>query len=316
MIATATRPGPRTRTFENKFRAAVLRTLLYYDIWRYPLRAVELHAFLPVPVRDFAGFTSALDRLVREGYVGEERGYYFVPGPPAGRVSARLRGERHARRMWLAARAAAHVIKRFPFVRGIFVSGDLSKNVTHPGSDVDFLILTEPGRLWIARTLLILFKRTALLGSKKFFCVNSFAATDCMEVAERNVYQATEIAQLKPLFNARLFGGYIEANGWIREYFPNFTAGALPSPSPSDRRSVLQRIAEIPFSLIPARRIDARIMHAMERYWTKRYPQFDGKTRADIFRCAPGESRAYAGNFQGKILGAYCVKLREFGVQP
>jgi hypothetical protein len=218
--------------------------------------------------------------------------------------------------MWLGARAAAHVIKRFPFVRGIFVSGDLSKNVARPGSDVDFLILTEPGRLWIARTLLVLFKRVALFGSKKFFCVNSFAATDNMEIAERNVYQATEIAQLKPLFNTRLFERYIEANGWIREYFPNFDPAVLWFPPSTERRSVLQRIAEIPFSLLPARRIDDRIMRAMERYWTKRYPQFDGDTRARIFRCAPGESRAYAGNYQGKILAAYGEKLREFGVRP
>jgi len=314
MIATVGHSVRRGQIVESRFRADVLRTLLYYDIWSYPLSLGELHSFLRVPARDVAGFTSMLDRLVGEGCVGEDRGYYFISGPPEGRVSARLRGERHARRMWFAARAAAHAIKRFPFVRGIFVSGDLSKNVSHPGSDVDFLIITEPGRLWIARTLLVLFKRVVLFGSKKFFCVNSFAATDSMEVAERNIYQATEIAQLKPLFNTPLFERYIEANGWIMEYFPNFRTGALRFPPSSERRSVLQRIAEIPFFLLPAGRIDGWLMRAMERYWKQRYPEFDGQTRADIFRCAPGVSRAYAGNYQGKILAAYGEKLREFGV--
>jgi hypothetical protein len=314
MIATASRPAPRSRAVEIRFRADVLRTLLYYEIWRYPLTRDELHAFLQVPAADIAGFTATLDRLVRQGCIGEDRRYYFIPGTPGGHVNARLGGERRARRMWLAARVAAHAIKRFPFVRGVFVSGGLSKNTARRGSDVDFLILTEPGRLWIARTLLVLFKRVALFGSKKFFCVNSFAATDSMKIGERNIYQANEIAQLKPLFNTRLFERYIEANGWIMEYFPNFRTSALPFPPASERRSLLQRIAELPFSFLPARRIDDRIMRAMERYWSQRYPQFDGETRSAIFRCTPGESRAYAGNYQEKVLAAYGEKLREFGV--
>jgi hypothetical protein len=292
----------------------VIRTLLYYDIWRYPLTLGELHAFLPVRAGSLSAFAQMVDRLVREGEVAQDRGFYYLPGGPEGCVDGRLRGERHARMMWMMARGAAHIIKRFPFIRGVFVSGDLSKNVTHRGSDVDFLILTETGRLWIARMLLILFKRTFLLNRKKFFCVNSFAAVDNLEIAERNIYQATEIAQLKPLFNTRLFDMYIEANAWIRDYFPNFNTGALQFPPSSERPSLLQRLAELPFALLPADRLDASLMRAMERVWTKRYPEFDSETRARIFRCARGESRAYAGNYQGKILLAYEQKLRQFGV--
>jgi hypothetical protein len=208
---------------------------------------------------------------------------------------------------------ASHVIKLFPFVRGIFVSGDLSKNMTNRGSDVDFLILTEPGRLWITRTLLILFKKTVLLNRKKFFCVNSFAATDNLRVAPKNIYQATEIAQLKPLFNTPLFESYLSANGWIMDYFPNFYTGALTFPRATERRSLIQRIAELPFALLPAEKIDTHLMNAMERVWVERYPGLDAKTRGEIFRCARGESRAYAGNFQGKILHAYEEKLRQYG---
>jgi hypothetical protein len=299
---------------ERPLRREILRTLLYYDIWRYPLTLAELHAFLPVRGERLADFAQKLDELVRRGEVGEDRGFYFIPAASAGCVDARVEGERRARRMWVIARISAHIIKRFPFVRGVFVSGDLSKHMAHPGSDVDFLILTEPGRLWIARTLLVLFKKIFLLNRKKFFCVNSFAALDSLLVRERNIYQATEIAQLKPLFNTRLFWEYLGVNGWIGEYFPNFTTSALTFPPASERRSFLQRLAELPFTLLPSDRIDGSLMRAMERFWLERYPEFDNRTRADIFRCAPGESRAYAGNYQGKILAAYEMKLRQFGV--
>lgn len=314
LIAGVGPPIRRVRNREKLFRREVLRTLLYYDIWRYPLSLGELHAFLPSPAESLREFATRLAGLVREGGIREDRGYYFVPGGPEGCVDERLAGERYARAMWLVARGTVHLMKRFPFVRGVFVSGDLSKYVSRKGGDVDFLILTEPGRLWIARTLLVLFKKTFLFNRKKFFCVNSFAATDNLSVAERNIYQAAEIAQLKPLFNPGLFDAYIEANAWIREYFPNFHTGALRFPPASRRPSLLQRIAELPFALLPADRIDGWLMRAMEKFWKKQYPQFDSRTRQEIFRCARGESRAYAGNYQGKILRAYERKLREFGV--
>jgi len=311
---TLTLPAGRPRVREKPLLREAVRTLLYYDIWKYPLTAGELRAFLPVRAGSPDEFREMLDSLVRTGALGEDRGYYFLPGAPRGMAEGRLRGERHARRMWFIARIVAHVMKRFPFVRGIFVSGDLSKNMTRRGSDIDFLILTEPGRLWIARTLLILFKKTFLLGSKKFFCVNSFAAVDNLGVTERNIYQATEIAQLKPLFNTQLFNSYIDANSWIREYFPNYHTGVLAFPRATERRSLLQRLAELPFSLLPSDRIDGSLMRAMERFWARRYPELDARTRGEIFLCAPGASRAYAGNYQGKILLAYQQKLRQFGV--
>ena len=312
--ATAAPPIARTRAVEKDFRRDVIRTLLYYDIWRHPLTRAELHAFLPSRTPGGAEFGRRLARLVRDGWIMEDRGYYALPDDGENRVERRLRAERHARGMWIMARCAAHLIKRFPFVRGVLVSGDLSKNATHPKSDVDFLVLTDPRRVWIARTLLILFKKTVLLNSKKFFCINAFASVDTLVVQERNVYQATEVAHLKPLFNTSLFRAYLESNAWIRGYFPNYDPAALLQPRASERSSLVQRLAELPFRLLPSDRIDAFLMRVMEKVWARRYPELDDRTRGEIFRCAPGESRSYGGNFQGKILGAYEQKLRQFGV--
>lgn len=308
LAGAARRPPAR-----GALRRGVISTLLYYDIWRYPLTGPELHAFHPRSAPSRERFIEDLKTLAREGVLRAERGFYWLPGSGS-LADERLRRQRHARRMWFMARIAARVIKSFPFVRAVFVSGDLSKDATGAGSDVDFFILTQPRRLWIARTLLVLFKKTVLLNRKKFFCVNSFASTDALEVAERNIYQATEIAQLKPLYNTDLFRAYLAANRWIREYFPNFDTGALRLPRATERRSALQRLAELPFRALPADRIDRALMRAMRREWARRHPELDERTRREIFLCAPGESRAYAGNFQGKVLHAYQARLRAYGV--
>ena len=298
---------------ERGIERGVISTLLYYDIWRYPLTAPEIHAFYPLTAPSRERFTRALDDMVRDGALCAGGEFYWLPGRDR-LADERERRQAHARRMWFMARCAARVIRAFPFVRAVFVSGDLSKNATGRGSDVDFLILTEPCRLWIARTLLVLFKKTLLFNSRKFFCINSFAATDALVVAERNIYQATEIAQLKPLYNTALFRAYLAANRWIWDFFPNFDTAALGLPRATERRSRLQRLAEYPFRFLPADRIDAALMRAMRRTWARRHPDLDARTREEIFRCAPGESRAYAGNFQGKVLGAYAARLRAHGV--
>jgi hypothetical protein len=298
------------------FRDGVLRTLAYYDLWRHPLTLKELHAFLPIPSPDLRAFALAVREIVEQGDVGEDGGFYYLPGKGPHPPASRKRREEHARKMWRMARLSTHLIKRCPFVRGVFISGELSIGSTGPGSDIDFLIVTAPGRLWIARALLILFKKTVLLNRKKFFCVNSFVSTDHLTISERNIYQATEVAHVKAAYNDTLLRAFHAANLWVRDYFPNFHPANLPRPPlPRSRPSRLQGFMELPFRLIPADRLDGWLMRMMERTWARRYPHFDSATRSRIFRCTRTESRAYAGNFQDRILGRYGERVHSLGVQ-
>jgi hypothetical protein len=292
----------------------ILRALLYYDIFHHPLTTFELFSFLPMNSMTFEEFTENIKAHGPGSDVHADGDYYFVRGKSAAIVTHRGTKERHARKMWKRARLSMHVIKRFPFVRGVFVSGDLSKNATNKNSDVDFFILTEPNHLWITRTLLILFKKFFLLNSKKYFCLNYFATTDHLALGDQNIFLATEVAHLKPLYNSELFFSYIEANKWILVYFPNLEVQRLAPRQISNRRSILQRLLEIPFSLVDADTLDSFLMRKMKEVWKRRYPEYDEATRERLFRCTKYESRAYVGNFEEKILALYHEKLREFGI--
>jgi hypothetical protein len=248
-------------------------------------------------------------------HVSEHLGYYFLRARGREVVQRRAGRERNANRLWKIARIPAQIIKRFPFVRGVFVSGDLSKNTAGPESDIDFFIVTAPGRLWIARTLLVLFKKVFLFNNKKYFCLNSFISEDHLRLEEQNLFLATEIAHLKPLYNSKLLQRYLEENRWIRNYFPNFDRTRLAGPEVDDRPSLLQRLLEIPFRLLPSDRIDRYVMRKMNEIWKARYPEFSEQTRRRIFLSTRNESRAYAGNYQEKILDSYRRKLEEFHVK-
>lgn len=292
----------------------VLGTLLYFDLWAHPLTVVELYLFLPSDSLSFGDFERRLRALAAQGRVGEECGFYFPPGGGAPQVRRRLARQRHAEILWPRARKAAALIRRFPFVRGVFVSGDLSKNATDDGSDVDFFIITEPGRVWIARTLLILFKKVFLLNSRKYFCLNSFIAADHLRLDEQNIFCAIEIATLVPLVNPPLLEAYREANAWLYGYLPNMRGRFFPPRSAPGPRSRIQRALEGLLALLPCNRLDCFLQGRTKRHWKHRYPGYDTATHERVFRSTRGESRAHVGNFQERILRLYNARLRDHGL--
>ncbi|HEX9656809.1 MAG TPA: hypothetical protein VGB89_07860 [Bacteroidota bacterium] len=301
---------------ELTIRDGVLRTLLYYDIWHYPLSSAELYMFLPVNTISLDEFRRCLGKVTDGNIIRQYNDYYFVRGIDKPVVQQRSRKEKHARHLWRMARFFMHIIKRFPYVRAVFVSGDLSKNATTRNSDVDFFLLTEPGKLWITRTLLIAFKKIFLFNKKKYFCLNYLATTDHLRTEEENIFVATEIAHLKPLYNLPLFQAYLDANTWIKNYFPNFDLRMMSHSKVSNKKSALQKMFETILNRLPTESIDRYLQAKMEQIWQSRYPEFEESVRKKIFRSTRDESRAYVGNFEEKILALYSQKLQDFGLKP
>lgn len=289
-------------------REHIIRTLLYYELFDHPLSEKELYFLASDDATNRASFRAILEEMVA-GNVLAKRHAFYARGGKASIGETRIVRERLARRRLRVARLMAHLIKRFPFVRGVMLSGDLSKGVTSPGSDVDFVIITEPRRLWICRMALIAFKKVVLLNRKKYFCLNYFVDRDHMALGERDYYTATEVAHLLPLYNYPLFLRYLNANAWLQEYFPHYRASAFHADLGNNRESMLQKILEWPLRGAWADRLDTALMEFMRSAWKKRYPGYSDEVRERIYRCTPGESRAYGGNFSETILAKYRKRL-------
>ena len=287
----------------------IIGTLLYYDIFEHPLDARELYSLLPQNSLTPPALQEELNTLAKEGVLQHQDGFYNIPGTEKNVAGLRLKRQELAKKRTRMARLMTHVIKRFPYVRAIFLSGDLSKGVADPKSDIDYVIVTAPHRLWICRTMLIAFKKVFLLNSRKYFCLNYYVDSAHLELKERSYYTATEIAHLKPLYNFELYLRYMNANAWIKEYFPNYRIFALHGDEGNSRKSYLQHLFELLLSGSWAGGLDRFLMNSMKRIWKKRYPEFDDATRENIFRCSEHESRAFIGNFAEKILTRYREKL-------
>lgn len=293
----------------------VVRTLLYYEIFDHPLSLTELFQLLPRNSITQQSFEQSVQALVNRGVLRIGEGFVQLSDNPRSLGDIRKERETRAAKRLRIARLMTRVIRCFPFVRAVFLSGDLSKGVASKGSDIDYMVVTAPGRLWVCRAFLVAFKKTFLFNSRKYFCLNYYIDADSLDLSDRTYYTATEIAHLKPLHNFDLYCRYMEANMWIREYFPNYRFPFSRGERAAARRSLVQRFLELPFRGRWADALDDRLMKAMHAIWRDRYPEFSDSTREDIFRCTKHESRAYVGNFSGRILSLYGARLKEHSLQ-
>jgi hypothetical protein len=294
----------------------ILRTVLYYDIFDHPLAANEMFMVFPINLLSVRDLEQYLENATKRKLLGCHAGKYFLPSRGPAIVQLREEKERLARKRWFIARFVTHIIKRFPFVRGIFVSGDLAKDVSSPKSDIDFFIVAESQRLWICRSLLILFKKIILFNSKKFFCLNYFLTARHLEVSQKNYFTAVEIAHLKSLYNYPLLLKFLDENGWVERFFPNYRQSFDGRTHSSERRSFVQLVVELPFRGRWGDQLDQWLMEKMRNVWKRRYPHLSEEERDNRFRTSPDESSAYTVEHGKEILTLYAERLRRFGLLP
>jgi len=199
---------------------SILETLAYFDVFSHPLTLQEIRDFNQTPGCTLSMVESALIDLVAEGWVHESRGCFFLSQDETvvdSRKSANLLAQKRMQAAWFF----SSLISRFPFVRAVFISGSLSKGVMDAGDDIDFFIVTVPGRLWITRVMLTLFKRIFLLNSHRNFCLNYFIDAEHLSIPDRNIFTATEIGLILPMYNRELYHKFLDVNSWYRSFYPN-----------------------------------------------------------------------------------------------
>lgn len=284
----------------------VIRTLLYFDIFQHPLRRDEIERF------GHLGGTR-LDRvladLVATGIIEQARGHYALARAEA-LVDRREELEARAKSRIGRAQRMSRFIGAFPFVRGVMLSGSISKGVMARDSDIDYFVITAPGRLWVARTLLILYKKIFLLNSRRDFCVNYFVDTDHLAIEDRNLYTATEITTLVPTYGRDTCASFFRSNAWADERFPNTGEREIPITDPADRR--VKRSLERLLQGRTGEVLDDLCMRLTFQWWKRRFGGMDARSFELAFRTRKYVSKHHPQSFQQRVLDALDVRMRAF----
>lgn len=236
--------NPKRRPDHTKIRQAIIKTLVYADLFDYPLSSDEILRYLTVPASSET-VQRLLDNGASEREINRSNGYFTLPeraelGP--------LREQREviADEKWSAAEQYARWIARLPFVRMIAVTGTLAVRNVEASDDIDLFIVTATGRLWLCRALTILVVRAAAAAGDEV-CPNYFVSERELSFDERNFFAARELAQMVPLYGAETYEHMWELNDWVTDYLPQATGSPNGAPTMrlSRRESTVKRAAEL-----------------------------------------------------------------------
>jgi predicted nucleotidyltransferase len=287
----------------------ILETLAYFDMFNYPLAKAEIYLFLSAKV-PYEWVEHGLNCLLGYGIVYQFERFYTLKNN-GDSISSRKKGNQKAEELIKTAGKVGELLIKFPYVRGIAISGSLSKNYADQHSDIDLFIITEKNRLWIARTLLHLFKKlTFLVGKEHFFCMNYLIDVQCLEIEEKNRYTAIEVCTLMPLQGDIVFEKFYAENAWSVNFLPNKTmrvATARP-----ERHFILKSVAEFLFNNRLGNAIEQLLNNITAARWQKKTVRKKLNNHGTILGMIAGEhcSKPDPVNFQHGLLEKYQQKVR------
>lgn len=248
----------------------IIQTLKFFDLQDYPLTALEVERFLiadklqlkkrldeKYELTDSANPPSSvhldtvllqLSALVQDGKIMQTNGFYTLLNRQH-LVEQRLANYRFGLVRERLIRRYIWATKHLPFVRGVALGGSQAMGLQKATSDIDLLIITDPNRMWVARTFLMAYFQ--LFGVRRYqnkianrFCLNHYLGQPREVDAERNLYKAMEYSRLRPLVFTHTINAFLRANlSWMKLFFPNMTVGQTGNGS----RSLLQSWLEFAF---------------------------------------------------------------------
>jgi hypothetical protein len=288
----------------------ILATLTYFDLFDYPLRESEIFTFLS-HYDNFPEFERALKTMTNESDIFRIGDFYSLHNNYA-IAARRYKGNEKAAFMLRKAEQAANLISSFPFVKGVAVSGSLSKYFADENTDIDFFIITAANRLWISRTFLHCFKKlTYLFKMQDLFCMNYFIDEAELVILEKNIYTATEVATILPLRGSNVFERFFEENNWTETYFPNKDMH-LP-PVKNMRRTWLKVFAEKILDNRLGNSLDNFLMKLTARSWNTKTQTNKKNSKGILLSMHVGKhfSKPNPDLFQRRLLQRYENNLAE-----
>ena len=200
---------------------AILYTLVYADLFDYPLKPEEIHRYL---TGHAAPLAEVEDRLRQDRRLGQQidsdSPFWFLAGRE-NLTGLRRQREAFSHRLWEKAERYGRLIAAIPFVRMVSITGSLAmNNVNSPQDDIDLLIITAENRVWLARGLTILIVHLA----RRFgleLCPNYVVVEHRLELGDPSLFTAHEMAQLIPLSGLEVYNRLFASNAWLTDFLPN-----------------------------------------------------------------------------------------------
>jgi len=236
---------------------AVLRSVVYASLFDYPLTLEQLEASL-VGVRAGAQTIASWWRSseLLQAAIECRDGWYFLAGR-SDLIATRSRREALSRDLLERDRRIVSLVSKMPFVRMVALSGSLAHLNAEGSADLDLFVITAPNRVWSVTVATLVIAR--LLGWRKRLCLNYVVSEQAMAIEPRDLFSANQIIHLRPIIGDQVFERFVTANGFVRDFYPNFELNLNgPRPQAPSRKPIVEAF----LSLGPAQ-LGERISRAL-----------------------------------------------------
>ncbi len=225
----------------NSVEVAIMRTILYADVFNFPLTTHEIHRYL---IHDNALSQSQITKtLENSSYLKQhlycEKGYFCLQVHKQ-IIQIRQKREKVSQELWSDAIRYGKWLSRIPFVRMVALTGALAvRNPSDSDDDFDYLLVTTSGRVWLARAFAIILVRIVKIFGREL-CPNYVLADDQLGQSRQDLYTAHEVAQMQPIYGSKTYSQMLNQNPWVQDYLPNTITHSLLQDSPYRLRKIAE----------------------------------------------------------------------------
>lgn len=209
---------------------AILKTLIYSDIFDYPLTKNELWLYLVSnKTINKQNIDEELNKLLKKKIKFTQGFYTFSDRTSL--IKTRIKRKKTSRKKFLLAQKVAKKLAWIPTISFLGLSGSLAMENAGEKDDIDFFIINKTNTIWLTRLLILL--TLQLLGvrrkrdDKSFvdnICVNMFMDERQLKFSKdrQNIYTAHEIVQLLPIITKNnTYQKFLTSNLWVKKFLPN-----------------------------------------------------------------------------------------------
>ena len=210
-------------------KKSILKTLLYSDIFDYPLSREEIWKFLISKNKeDKQNFLKYLS--LKNHPFDHKNNFYCIKGRIE-IIKERQNKEKYSLEKIKFAKKIIKKISLIPSVYFIGISGALAMKNSDKDDDIDLFVITAKNSVWTTRLITVIMlkclkvyrERNGKSVSNKI-CLNMLIDDSMLSFSkDRNdLYTAHEIAQIIPIFNRnKTYERFINSNIWIKDFLPN-----------------------------------------------------------------------------------------------
>jgi hypothetical protein len=214
-------------------------------------------------------------------------------------VIRRIEGNIRASKILKTANYFSKFISKFPFVRAVYISGSLSKGYFGKKDDIDYFIITSPDRIWLCKTVLVLFKKIFLLNSKKYFCINYFIGANKLTIQEKNRFTATEFTTLIPMYGDCIYESLKTENLWVLDYYPNYNLNKKEKTIP---KPFVKKTIESCLKGSVGEKLDNYCMKITKKHQKRKFKKMHPKDFSIAFKSSKDNSKHHPDNHQIKVI--------------